>query len=242
MKNIMKKWGLVLLVLVFVISAAGAQTLTIVTEELAPLSYTNEKGEVVGFSSEIVKRLLREVNMKGEIQSLPWARAYNTALKKENVLIFSIARDEKREKEFKWVGVIADYSIYFYGLKSRPEIKVSSIEQAKKYTVGTVIDDFREEYLIDKGFVKDINLFPVYTDSLNINKLTAKRIDLWPVNDLTASYIAKEKRISFELIEKKFTMIEIPLYLAFSNETSDTTVKKFVSALEKIKKKNIKNI
>lgn len=77
----------------------------------------------------------------------PWARAYQMAQDAPNVLIYSIGRNEQREALFKWVGVIAPYDVYLYRLKSRPEVKVLSMNDIRNYRVGAVRDDIRAQHL-----------------------------------------------------------------------------------------------
>ena len=207
----------------------------VVTEKLMPYSYKDNSGNVSGFSTQIVKKLMEETGIKGSISVHSWSNAFDIALTEKNVLIYSIGRNTEREKLFKWVGVITDYKIFFYGLKSRKDIKINSLDDAKKFYIGTVSRDFREQFLIEKGFIKNQNLYSIHEDTLNIKKLIAGRISLWPVNDLTVSYIAKENKIDISRLENKYTLLEIELYLAFSTKTSDEIVRKFSDALKKIK-------
>lgn len=74
------------------------------TEEFAPLNYSDkETGEIKGFATEIVKKVFENAKIPYKLRIYPWARAYNNTLKKSNHLIFSMGRNDKREKLFKWV-------------------------------------------------------------------------------------------------------------------------------------------
>ena len=66
-----------LLLLFFCLATFPAQAgeLSILTEEDAPLNFTRD-GEVTGISGEIVKEIMRRLEIKASIEVLPWARAY----------------------------------------------------------------------------------------------------------------------------------------------------------------------
>ncbi len=104
-------------------AGAEPETIRILTEEFPPYNYT-ETGQITGFSTAVVHAVLAEIGMHGEFQSMPWARAYETAQNSEGVLIYSIGRNPQREKLFKWVGVIAPVRYYLYSLRgARPQVE-----------------------------------------------------------------------------------------------------------------------
>ena len=76
----------------------------------------------------------------------------------KNILIYSIGRSPEREKLFKWIDIISPYEVYFYKLKSRKDISIKNLEDAKKYRIGGVNNDIRTQYLLGKGFSKDSNI------------------------------------------------------------------------------------
>ena len=86
----------VLLVAMFV----EAEEIKIVTTEFPPYNY-EENGKITGLSTKVVRAVLKELGMNSEIKSYPWARAYEMALKQENVLIYSILRISEKENLFK---------------------------------------------------------------------------------------------------------------------------------------------
>ncbi|NQY93223.1 MAG: transporter substrate-binding domain-containing protein, partial [Campylobacteraceae bacterium] len=112
-----------------------SEEITIVTEEFPPYNYQVD-GKMKGISSEIVLAVLKEINVTAKIVSYHWSRAYVLASTKKNHLIYSIARIPEREELFHWIGTIAPYSTSFYKLKSRKDIKINSLDDAKKYTIG----------------------------------------------------------------------------------------------------------
>ncbi len=225
------------LTIIFVLFIRGvpvqAQQIKIVTEDFAPFQY-KENNQVVGMATEVVRAVISGTSIKGDITIYPWARAYEIAKKEKNVLIFSIARTKERESIFKWVGTVAPYRIYFFKLKSREDIVVNKLEDAKIYFIGGEYRDVKQQYLTSKGF-NNIQLVP--KSHLNILKLYAGRVDLIPFDELGFAYKAQKLGFNTSKIEKVFFLNEISsdLYMAFSKNSSDTIVQMFKKSLEKIK-------
>jgi polar amino acid transport system substrate-binding protein len=230
--------ALLFLPLFFLLSVAVyAEKVQVVTEEYPPYNYT-DSGKVTGMSTEVVKLVLKEAKVEyAGIQSAPWARVYNTALTQPNILIYSIGRSQEREAKFKWVGIIAPYDVYLFKLKENTALKLSSLDGAKGKKTGVVRDDVRAQYLKGKGF-SDIDLDIGDNDSMNLMKLFAHRIDMFPIDEVGASFLAQQRGFDFSKMEKVFYLKELSsgLYMAFSKETPDDVVVKCKAALEKIKK------
>lgn len=170
--------------------AANADTLKVLTEEFPPYNYT-ESGKITGFSTEVVQAVLKEANLQGEFQSVPWARAYETAQTTDSVLIYSIGRTPQREKLFKWVGVIAPTHYYLFSLPQR-KLKFDRLDQAKTYQIATVNEDVGEQFLMARGFVKGQNLQSSVKYELNYEKLKLGRVDLWIMTELVAFHLARQ--------------------------------------------------
>ena len=94
-----------------------------------------------------------------------------------------------RMKYFKWIGPVSDRNIYFYKLKSRSDIIINKLSDAKKYNVGTVINTANSEYLESKGF--KLKKVPNYIQ--NMYKLLNGRVDLIDSLDYTVAYLAKKE-------------------------------------------------
>lgn len=216
---------------------AAAQALKIVTEEYPPYNYT-ENGRITGFSTEVVRSVLREAQIEGRFQSLPWARAYNTVQNEESVLIYSIGRTPQREKLFKWVGVIAPTQYYLFSLPER-KIKLDRLEQAKDYQIATVNEDVGEQYLVAQGFVKGRNLQSSVKYELNYEKLKRGRVDLWIMNELSAVYLARQAGDDpAQSLARSLVLQDLGnpgYYMAFGLKTPDALVERMRRGLEVIK-------
>ncbi|MGP1629110.1 MAG: substrate-binding periplasmic protein, partial [Giesbergeria sp.] len=220
------------------LTAAAQAPVRILTEEYPPYNYTDQ-GKITGLSTEVVMAVLQELKLRGDFQSLPWARAYETARNTPDVLIYSIGRTPERDKSFKWVGVIATTNYYLFGRPGRT-YHVDSLEAAKKYRIATVNEDVGEEFLLSRGFVKGQNLQPSVKYELNYEKLKMDRVDLWIMDELTASYLARQA--GDDPAKTLLRVYRIPeltndeSYMAFGKQTPDATVEKFRHALETVKR------
>lgn len=212
--------------------SVGGKSIKIVTEEFPPYSYS-KNGQLTGVATEVVKAVLKQLKMSDEILVYPWARAYKIALNEKNVLIFGINRTSDRENLFKWVGFIASNNLAFFSLQQRNDIKVNSLNDAKKYEIGLILADFGEQYLLSKHFT---HISAVTNDLQNLKKLLNGRIDLWLTDEHNGYYVLKEN----DQNPKNFKIVydfkvSSGLYMAFSKKTPDVIVEEFKQALETIK-------
>ena len=190
----MKKAILLILLLTFTLSFIYAQELTILTEEFPPFNFVNENGEVDGLSTEIVKAMMKETGIDYEIKVFPWKRSYTLTQQNPNTILYSTSRRPSREDLFKWVGILSPSKYSVFALKSRDNIKVNSLEDMKKYKIGTSQGDARETYLKEKGLEHSFeSVAGENANTLNFKKLMGKRIDLWPMPDAVAYYLVKNE-------------------------------------------------
>jgi len=198
-----------------------------------------EDGRLTGMSTEVVQAVLEEVGVQANIQSMPWARAYDLALNSENVLIYSIARTRQREKSFRCVGVVAPMRWYLYSLPQR-NIQLRRLDDARRYQIGTVKQDAGEQHLLARGFAIGKNLQSSNKYAHNYEKLTLGRVDLWIANELNARYLAR--RAGAAAAEVPVPVLSLPdlanddgLSMAFSLQTSDAVVERFRQGLKTIR-------
>lgn len=224
--------GLVLLCLG--IGSAWAGPIRIVTEELPPYNMTRD-GKLTGMSTEVVQAVLEEVNLKADIQSMPWARAYDLALHTPDVLIYSITRTPERENLFKWIGTIADSRFYIYSSSSHP-IPLTSLENARAWQTATVNEDVGEQFLMSRQFVIGQQLQSSSRYELNYQKLRTGHVDLWISDELNAHYVVREAGDDPErALVQSLRVPELEdaggFSMAFSAQTADATVQLFRKAL-----------
>jgi polar amino acid transport system substrate-binding protein len=226
-----------LLLITGTVYSAHAQEITIVTEDYPPYHYA-KNGIVVGQGTETVQAVLDLLGIQAPIEIYPWARAYYMALNNKNTLIYGIARTPQRENLFKWIGVSSPVRYCLFALASRKDIQVGTLEDAKRYKIGTVRDDIIEQYLMHKGFQIREQIEPNSSYEANLKKMISRRIDLWGVVDLTAHYLVQSDQYPKNIIKEVYCLTELSTegaYMAFSKTTPDALVDQFREALKKIK-------
>ena len=217
-----------------------AQTLTVYTEEFPPFNFT-ENNKIVGVSTDVVEAVMKRVGIEYKLESLPWARAFKYAKDRPNALIYSISRRAKREKLFKWIGILVPTVQSVFTLTERTDIAIEQLDDLKRYQIGTTIKDARETYLLNKGFqLEDFQRVGGDTAYLqNFKKLRMRRIDIWPRPDAVAYYIVRKAGYAPQkVLRKVFEFSEISqggYYIAASKKTSDEIVEKIQNALKVFK-------
>jgi len=228
---------LVLISLVLVsVSITHAEELIIYTEELPPLNYYDRDTEsAAGYSVEIVKELLKRSGFTvsgGYIRVFPWVRAFQKAQETKNALLFSMTRTPDREALFKWVGPIADRTVWMWKLKARNDIDAPTLEKAKDYTVAGVSGFAATEYLKQQGFEVELTT----SVEQNWKKLLAGRVDLGTALELEAACYMKQMGRRFHQLERLFILDDShQFYIALNRQTEDDIVERLQLALDRMK-------
>jgi len=225
---------------VFVLTlAANAQgtSIKVVTEEWPP--YTCSKnGKIEGVVSEIIRATLDRSGLDYTIEVYPWARAYEMAQKEENVLIYSIFKLPTREHLFQWIEIDGlSVNMSLFRPKHRTDINLTSLEDARKYKIGVTRESSTHHFLLSKGFVDGVNLFPVNSEEQNTLKTTpeVKRIDLTTGDKLYLARCLKECKLPSDYWVEQVPLFKEDFYMAFGLRTSDKVVDKVHKAFHEIK-------
>ncbi len=217
----------------------GANELKVLTEDLIPFNYM-ENNKVTGFTTELVENLLEKTGIqpeRGKILLWPWKRAYQTALEEKNVLLFTTTRTPERENLFKWVGPIYPRQQWMFRLRERPNIRVNTLEESKRFKIVVVENSANHQFFIKHGFESGKNLIITNTWNSKINMLVAERADLASYIPLEIGFRLKQIGRKSDLVEKLFLVSgDLQYYLSFSRKTPDDIVKRFQSELDAMKK------
>jgi len=229
----------VLIISLFSGSFISADEIKVVTETWEPYNF-EKNGKVTGISTEIVEYSLKKagIGISGnKIKIYPWVRAYKMATENENILIYTILRTQERENTFKWVGpLIPSEKFYFYKNKSRTDISVNSLDEAKKYQIGVLRGSVHEDFLLTNGFSNTF-IQTVADQKLNLKKLLAGRIDFIIDTDSSLEIRTEQMNLPLSEFEKTLFLFENGYYMAFSKKTSDDIVEKVRNAFSELEKK-----
>lgn len=201
-----------------------------------PFMYQHNN-QLSGITVDSVNLIFKQAEVPVIIRALPWARAYNQALKDSNSFVFPLFKTPEREQSFHWVGPIPPtYNMSFYKLKSRTDIKINHLADAKKYRVGVLNKVASHKFLLDQGFIEGKNLFVVTEPEQNIKKLLAKRIDLLINNPYTLSIQLAALQHKIDDLEASIPLYKTePVYIGLNKKIAQNTVNKLKNAYLELK-------
>ena len=226
-------------ILLFAVIVLSAFTLLgleieVVTETYPPYSY-EENGVVGGVATEIVQAVLSELEIDAKISVLRWSRAFRRATRRENVLIYSIARTPERENLFHWIGIVAPFETILYSLSHRHDIIITSIEDLEFWSIGVVKGDTREQFFKSKGLSK----VKSYNNSRDLMQaLVNGGVDLIPVARLNFPYLVEHLEFREDMFSEKHQLVELGeegLYMAFGISTDPDIANLFKTAYDRVK-------
>jgi polar amino acid transport system substrate-binding protein len=233
MKDSTKILYWVVIIVLTLTSPVYADELRIWTLSESPGNFVSDTGEITGLSVDYVREIQKRIGNTDSIQMIPWARIYQTALKKPNIVFFSVARTSERENKFNWIAIVMRKPWAFYRKKGS-ELQVNSLEDAKKVkAIGVMRDDIRANWLRQQGLT---NLDDAADHEQNIKKLIRGRIDLIFYSPQGAAHICQKLGIDFNEIEPVLFPHASLSYIAMSkNGTSPETVKLWQKTAQQIK-------
>jgi len=203
--------------------------LYLTTEAAAPHSMLEGK-RVIGIGADTVREIMTRANIDHTIELLPWKRAYTAALERQDTCVFSTTRTPERETLFKWVGPIGEADWVLMGRADR-KLKLETLDDARRYRIGTYNGDARDLYLRARGFDVD----PAPNDLINPRKLMANRIDLWAASIRRGS--ATLSRMGYaDKIVPVLVFNRIRVYLACNRAVPDALTARMGTALESMER------
>ena len=205
-------------------SAAARPRLLITTESSPPSAMMGER-QVIGFATEKIRGIMERVGIDYDIDMLPWKRAYLLAQSQQDTCVYSTTRVPDRESLFKWIGPTHENDWTLFGRADR-NYRITSIEDARKYRIGTYNGDVRSDALIAQGFLVDT----VQDKLANPRKLLVNRIDLWASSVRVGNAIVAENGWGGQIVPV-LTFKRTELYLACNRSVPDALVAKMNAAL-----------
>lgn len=211
--------------------SVAQESLTIYTEEWAPISFTHN-GKASGLAVEVVQAIQQRINNQSQIRVITWARGWKMITEQPNTMLFTMTRTSERERLFSLVGPVAVGTTNCYALKDSV-LKINSIEDAKQAkSIGVYRASVEEQLLLEHGFN---NIAPASTPLMSAKQLLKQRIDLWCNANLTAPSILAEAGASIADVKSLYTIRENHLYIAFSQCTPSAEIDQWKDALISLK-------
>ncbi|MFZ6861113.1 substrate-binding periplasmic protein [Undibacterium sp. Ji67W] len=218
----------------FFATPANAERLVIYAEDAKPYAYFQDD-KVSSPITEFVRTLVERAGYDPEIRLLSWAGIMHTAEAQQAVIFYPLARTNERENKYHWLGTLLHYEKYnFYKLKNRRDIQLKKLEDAKKFRIGVIESDLREDYLIENGFAFNPHsgLIQINNNTDGMRLLLVNRIDLLP---LSVTSFTSECAAHCSDYEMAFTLnIRINLELAANKATPPEIIQRIRRAYESL--------
>lgn len=162
--------------------AQAAERLIVLLEELPPYSYIGPEGRPEGYAVELARELLARARVEADYEFSSWPRVNLRARTQANVLLPAIVRLPEREAQFHWLAQITQRQAYLCRLRSRPDVQLRDIEDAKAYLTAVIKDDVAEHELVALGLSIGLHLDRSADYAILLRKFFAGRNQLMAVN------------------------------------------------------------
>lgn len=208
----------------------------IVTNQLPPLKF-DDNGVASGITVDILAALMQAIDEPfdpADVQSMPWARAYEDAKTIPGTIILSMARTEAREPLFKWVGPVYSIQLGLIGRKNK-DFSVRKAADAAKYTVGALRDTAPVQLLVRQGFPESRVHYLARTEQA-LKMLAQGRIDLFAHTADSSFYMMPSLGMDPTKYEIYYVIEQdIPLYIGFHRGFSDAFVSRLQRAFDNLR-------
>lgn len=213
--------------LLFTLVGAKSFALTLISSEKRPYNFMRD-GQVVGMSVDVVHALLRQ-QPPLPIALMPWPRAFETALKTPEVLIFTLGKTKQRlQQGFVYIGPLStrNHALYAKDASFQPLHSLADIQLRRLVVVG-----LRGGWLSAELRRQGIDVQEVGDYQQALQMLLHGRAHLWLTNDLEVGLHLKQAGHPQPLT------VALPLrcsenYLALSPGTSAATIQKIKTAYQ----------
>lgn len=205
---------------------------TYYTEIYPPWNYV-DNDSVTGLSPELMRLIWKKLTLKEKpINVLPWARAYHDVRENKNTVLMTPVKTAERAPLFKWVGPISSAEYILIGLSS-DSIKISTIDDAKRYTIGSIREDAAEQLIIKQGIPK-MNVSSLNTLYQAVNMLKLKRVDLIAYEKRSFIIYCKKEGIRLSEFQNLYLISKEHDHYAFNITTPDSVIHQFQKALDSL--------
>lgn len=156
---------------------------TIATGEYPP--WVSESAPHGGFVNHVIVEAFRRQNLTVHFQFLPWKRAYKLAREgKFHATSFWADNQSTREKHaehFYKSDAVMNARVVFFYLKKRPMAAWETLNDLKRYRIGSMIGETSTEILLKNGI--DVSAMPQADQAFMM--ILFNRIDIFPLELLT---------------------------------------------------------
>ena len=164
-----------------------AEELILLTHDFPPYNF-RENNQYVGINTEIIVAALQAEKVDYRFQTLNWARAQRMVQSTPNTALLSAGRSKVREKLYAWVGPLVSSRSFLYGLTSRNDYKVTSVDDMLNYRISVTRKGVMVEPFLRLGLREPDHLMLVANASDTYRALFKGRADFIVGSELTVPY------------------------------------------------------
>ncbi|QPF74533.1 transporter substrate-binding domain-containing protein [Roseateles sp. DAIF2] len=219
-------------------AAAGepAPTLQACTEEWPPYNYT-ERGQLRGIATDTLRQLCSEAGVNCQIQSMPWARAYRTALSQANTLLYLTARRPDRESDFHWIGPLLPRSTWVYGRRGAE--KLQERRQLAGLRFAVVRGEAAAQDLLAAG-VPPGALLEQASNASALRMLLGGLVDAVVDTEIGMAWNLRQQQADAAEVQPLLRLSEEgAYYYALSKQSDPALATRLQAALERLRKKGV---
>jgi polar amino acid transport system substrate-binding protein len=198
--------------------------------------YTSKEMEGGGFSTQIVTEVLKIQGHSASCRFYPWSRALFLAERNRVMGTFPWTQTSDRKVIFDWTAPLFEQKeVLLYNTKFMEKFTWENFEDLRSYNIGGTQGYSHVELL--KGF--GLSVDTTTSDVLNLKKLYINRIDIFPIDYLTAQYLLQkhfsEDKDEFAFAEKPLQVKWLSVMVPKTHSSNEEFIPMFNEGLQKIK-------
>lgn len=190
---------------------------------------------VQGIAVDTLQLLMAQSNSplgRDDVKLMMWNHGIRQTIAGPNKVLLNVPKTPALSPFFKWVGPVY---VNRYVIIGRNDCKVvSSMDELNQYKVSTVRDSLPEKALIDCG-IKESTITSSVTHVIPLKNLDSRKVDYFAYADTSARYIMQSMGKDLDDYTFGHTYQEVPLYFAFSRDTSDDFIQTLNENLARMK-------
>ncbi|UGA37844.1 transporter substrate-binding domain-containing protein [Chromobacterium haemolyticum] len=166
----------------------AARAITIYTEDWPPITFQHN-GVPDGMAVEVVREIQARMHDNSAIDVVPWARGYKELLTTPGVMLFTVGRNDTREKQMTLLGPIAISQTVLLARKGEAAGLLALGNGIYHRPVGAYRGSIFADAAIAAGFV-EVDLAP--TPQITAQKLLVGRYDMWSEGGFVVASVLKD--------------------------------------------------
>ena len=215
-------------------AAPSLSDLRWMTEEYAPINFSNQDGVATGISVDMLQAMMAHLGQPFDpagVQVLPWARGYRIVQEQPNSCLFATTVTESRLELFRFISPLVENRVSVIAPRAAGRV-IDSPEALTQLSIGVVREDIGELLLHEAGI--DGNLVRVDSARALVRMLAAGRFDAIAYSFLVTSWAMLENDIDPGDFESIHVLQEGVMGFSCHPETAPELLQSLQQALDTV--------